>query len=387
MPRRTTGKRANGEGTIARRSDGRWVAAVTLSDGTRRFAYGKTRDEVARKLRDMLHANDANVPIPGRRETVDSLMRSWLDVVKTRVRQRTWERYEQLTRVHVTPALGRVKLGDLTAQRLERFYADRLATGLSARTVRHLHVLLHAALRQAMRWDLVARNVADLAKAPRPEQKEMAVLTPDQVERFVAAARGDRLEALYIVAVTTGMRAGELLALRWADVDLDNAVAVVRRSVQRSKAGATGDRKTGLVMVEPKTKKSRRPVALSQGAVRSLRAHRAAQAAERLVAGDEWDDQDLVFPNRVGRPMEGGDLLNVWYRPLLKRAGLPRLRFHDLRHTAATLLLAAKVSPKVAQELLGHSTVAFTLDQYSHVIEGMQREAAGVMDALLGGGI
>lgn len=386
MPRRTTGKRANGEGTIARRADGRWVAAVTLPTGERRFRYGKTREDVARKLRDMLQANDANVPIPGRRETVESLMKTWLDVSKSRVRQRTWERYEQLARVHVFPALGRLKLGDLTAQRLERFYAERIAAGLSPRTVRHMHVLLHAALQQAMRWDLVGRNVADLAKGPRPETKEMAVLTPEQVERFLAAAQGDRLEALYVVAVTTGMREGELLALRWTDVDLDGCVAWVRRSVQRSKAGAAEGRKSGLVMVEPKTKKSRRCVALSNVAVRALRAHRARQVEERLVVGEEWADLDLVFPNRLGRPIEAGDLLNAFYRPLLARAGLPRLRFHDLRHTAETLLLAANVHPKVAQEMLGHSTVAITLDLYSHVIEGMQRDAARVMDRLVGAG-
>jgi integrase len=193
--------------------------------------------------------------------------------------------------------------------------------------------------------------------------------------RSLSTVTGDRLEALYVLALTTGMRQGELLALRWRDVDLDASTLQVRGSLQRTPAG--------LGIHEPKTTRSRRRVTLSMPAVEALRQHRARQLAERLALGPEWDDQDLVFANTLGRPIEATNLIRSSFKPLLTRAGLPRIRFHDLPHTCASLLFAKNVHPKVVQELLGHATISITLDLYSHMLPDMQRDAAKAMEAVI----
>jgi integrase len=205
----------------------------------------------------------------------------------------------------------------------------------------------------------------------------MLVLSPDQVRRLLVAAKGGPLEALIAVAVSTGLRRGELLALRWRDVDVDAGVLRVVGTLQR-------DYNRKLVISEPKTPRSRRQVELSGLAVDALRRHRAAQTEMRLLLGDEWEANDLVFPNPFGKPQDGSHLLLGQFVPLLERARLPRIRLHDLRHTAATLLLSRGMHPKIVSEMLGHTTVGITLDLYSHVTPTMQREAARAMDELLG---
>jgi integrase len=246
-------------------------------------------------------------------------------------------------------------------------------------TVRHLHAVLHGALDDAARWGLVARNVADLVAPPRAARKGMITLSPDQARALLDTTRGDRLEALYVLALTTGMRQGELLALRWRDVDLDRHTLHVTGSLL-----TTPD---GWKISDPKTDSSRRRITLTATAVDALRRHRSAQNEERLRLGGAWEDNDLVFANEVGRPIEVRNLMRRSFLPLLKQSGLPRIRFHDLRHTAATLLLGQGQHPKVVAEMLGHSRISTTLDLYSHVTPTMQREAADAMDAMLGRGV
>jgi len=227
-----------------------------------------------------------------------------------------------------------------------------------------LHRILHHALRDATRWNLVSRNVADLVTPPRKARHDFATLSPEQARRFLEAAKGDRLEALYILALTTGMREGELFGLRWADVNFD--------------AGA-------LYLVKHlKTSTSRRQVLLVDVAGEALIAHRLRQDEQRGQLGAAWDDQDLVFPNTVGRPLHPRNFLRRSFYPLLDRAGLPRIRFHDLRHSAATLLLGLGIHPKIVSELLGHSQIGITLDLYSHVTVTMQQEAVRAFEGLLG---
>ena len=376
MTDRKRGRRGRGEGSITRRSDGRWEARISLPGGRRCF-YGRTREEVTRKLRAAQRAVDDGLPVPSERETVASFFGAWLTGAKSTLRLSTWTTYEQYVRLHLLPTLGRVRVAHLRPQQLQLLYQERLALGLSAMTVRHLHAIIHRGLAQAVRWGVAGRNVADLVDPPRQGRQSLDVLTAAEVANLLAAARGDRLEALYVLAVTTGMRRGELLALRWREVDLDRGVLAVTGSLQR----VGGQLSIG----EPKTTSSRRQVVLSQAAVRALRAHRVLQAEHQLGAL-HWEDLDLVFTNEIGRPIEPGNLLRRSYWPLLERAGLRRVRFHDLRHTAATLLLSRGVHAKVASEMLGHSTIGITLDLYSHVSEAMQRDAASAMDAILGGG-
>jgi integrase len=249
------------------------------------------------------------------------------------------------------------------------------AKGLSARTAKYAHAVLRRALGQAERWGMVTRNVATLVEPPRAVRPEVRALAPDEVRALLDAAKGDRFEAILTVAIAVGLRRGEALGLKWSDLDLDAAVL----RVQRALVYVDGD----LRFVDPKTKRSRRTVPLPSVSVQALREHRRGQAAERLAAGPEWTDHDLVFPSATGGPMDPNNL-GRHFRALCDRAGIGRVRLHDLRHTCASLLLAQNVHPRVVMEILGHSGIAITMDTYSHVLPELQREAADRMDQALG---
>ena len=250
-----------------------------------------------------------------------------------------------------------------------------LAAGRSPRTVQYTHTVLRRALGRALKWGLVARNVATLVDRPRSVRQEMQSLSPEQARVFLQAAEGDRLEALYSVAIAVGLRQGEALGLRWDDVDLDAGKLRVRVALQRVNGK--------LQLVGPKTAKSRRTIALPQTAVIALRKHRTRQLEERLRAGEHWQEMGLVFPSTIGTPHDARNVVRA-FQKLLEQAGLPHMRFHDLRHTCASLLLAQGVHPRVVMEILGHSQISLTMDTYSHVIPSLQREAAQQMDAALG---
>jgi len=253
-------------------------------------------------------------------------------------------------------------------------YRDKLDTGLSPRTVQLVHTTLRKALNQAVKWVLVPRNVADAAQAPRPTKREIRPLTLEQVRELLNAARGDRLEALYALAVSAGLREGELLGLRWEDVDFDRAILRVRQQLTRTR--------DGLSFTAPKRGKSR-SVQLTPNTTRALRDHRKRQLEERVGSAGLWQDSGLVFTTGRGTPLDVANLTYRSFRPLLERAGLPKIRFHDLRHTFATLMLSNNEHPKVVQEMLGHSTITQTMDTYSHVLPNMQEQAASRLGVLL----
>ncbi len=309
--------------------------------------------------------------------TVADYLQRWLqDYARVAVRPTTFQSYGEIIRKHIIPVLGGLPLNKLQPVHVQHFYADKLAGGLSARTVRYIHAILHRALEQAVKWLLLPRNVADAVDPPKAQHKEMRPLDVAEVGRLLDAAAGDRLYALYLLAITTGMRQGELLGLQWPDVDLDAGTIMIRRTLQRTKEG-------GRVFQEPKTAKSRRLIQLSPQVVEALREHRARQEQERRFWGDRYQDHGLVFSQPAGQPIDKGNLLRRHFKPLLAQAGLPPIRFHDLRHTYATLALQAGLHPKVVQENLGHSTISMTLDTYSHVAPVLQRDAAQVVTNLI----
>jgi integrase len=310
------GKRGNNEGCIARRSDGLWEARITLPGGKRKSFYAKTRQEAARKLAEAIRDKDKGLPIATDRQTVEQYMWSWMEVMRAKIRPRTWKRYEQHLRVHILPTLGSTTLTKLSAQHLQNLYAAKLAEGLSQTTVRHMHMLLHKALHAALRLELVQRNVSDLVDPPSMARPEMGVLSPEQARALLNAASGNRFEALYVLAVTTGMRLGELLALQWDTINLEQSSLQVRSSLYH-----TGHE---FIFTEPKTAKSRRRVHLPQIAVEALRKHRVLLLEERLALGAAWQTEyDLVFPSTVGGPMDPSHMVRREFARLLKKAGVP----------------------------------------------------------------
>jgi integrase len=367
-------RRGNGEGSIYRRDRG-WEAAYYV-DGRRRTFRARTSREARERLKEILQKLELGEPLPDEQLTVAEFLEYWLTVIESTIRPTTHKRYREYVRVHAVPEIGNLRLTKLKPIHLQRLYATRLQAGSSPSTVHHLHRTLHRALAMAERWEMVNRNVARLVTPPRVPKYKIRPLTAGEVRRLFAAAAGTRFEAACIVAVMTGVRLGELLALHWNDVELDRDPAVhVRGSLQR----ANGT----LQILEPKTAGSVRDVALARIGAEALRAHRAGQNAERLRLGTPWEDHDLVFPNHWGRFMAPDYFTRREYRRLLEEAGLPRARFHDLRHTFATLQLDSRQPIKIVSEMMGHTRTAITQDLYTHVSAQMQRGAADALDVVL----
>jgi integrase len=368
------GKRGNGEGSIYfRTSDEKWVGSITLENRKRRVFYGKTRKEVQEKLKVALREQQQGTLVTAPRQTLAQFLTDWLENSQRQsVRPRTYERYEELVRLHIAPALGRYELQKLSAQHLQAFYAKKAEEGLSATTINHFHNVLHKALDTAVKWNLVARNVCDLVSPPRRKRYEVHPLTLEQVHKLLAVVEGHEMEALFRLALATGLRRGELMGLKWQDINLDAGVLQVRRILSRVPSKMPGK---GYVEAEPKTQKSRRSVVIAPFALEALKQHRERQREAEITAGPLWQDHDFVFCTSIGTHLNPTRDMLDQLKVLLKKAGLPDIRFHDLRHSAATLLLSVGVHPKVVQEILGHSQISITMDVYSHVLPGMQQEA------------
>lgn len=374
----TMAKRGNGEGSIRQRdSDGLWEARITLDDGKRKSLYGETRAEAAQKLRDALHDVGKGIPLVDERQTVKQYLSGWYESMRPQVRQSTYRRYGDYVN-HLIPALGKHSLAKLAPQHLQAFYTKKLAEGLSPTTVHAIHSMLHRALEDALQMGLINRNVSEMLKPPRRANREMMPLSVLEVRQFLNVVADDRFYALYVLALSTGMREGELLGLRWQDVDLARRTLQIRMNV------AETDNKR-FILAETKTAYSRRTVALTQAAVDALAAHWQKQQADKAGMGDLWTELGLVFPNGYGTIMIPHNITKRSFKKYLVKAGLSReVRFHDLRHTAATLLLASGVNVKVVSEMLGHSSVSITLSIYAHVLPHMQQSAVSAMDQLLG---
>ncbi len=376
------GKRGNGEGTLRRRRDGLWEARIALPRDeqgrvSRRSVYGKTRREVAAKLGEAQRRQQDGERIVDSLDTVGGFLARWVTeaLPASALKTTTVENYATLTRKHLIPRLGHHRLDALPAADVQRWINTSHEAGLSDRTVQLTYAVLRRALGQAVRWGEARRNVAALVDRPRVARKEATYLSPEQAQAFLDAARGERLEAFYSVAIACGVRRGEALALRWSDVDLSAGTLHVARTLSRTRAA-------GLTFTEPKTVRSRRTLPLPGPCVDQLRAHRVRQACERLKAGALWVDHDLLFPSELGTPLDPRNALRAC-QAVARRAGLGAVKLHTLRHTCASLLLAQGVHPRVVMETLGHSGISITMDVYSHVMPQQQREAADVLTKVL----
>ena len=372
-------RRGNNEGSVYKRSDGRWVGVISCQDFygrvRRKYIYGKTRKAVQEKLIKNLSDQHKGLLIAPEKQTLEDFLTRWLkDSVKGSTSEKTHESYSCVVRKHIVPIIGHIPLRKLQPQQVQYLYRKKQEEGLT-RTVQLIHAVLHRALNQATKWRLVSRNVTDAVDRPKFPRREMKVLNPDEANRFLKTARDGPLYALYVLAITCGLRQGELLALKWKDFNREAGTLQIQRQVQWVKGKAQ--------FKEPKTAKSRRTVMLPQVAVKALQKHRVVQAEQRLANGNKWQDYDLIFTSEVGTAINQSNLLSKSFYPLREKAEVPKIRFHDLRHTAATLLLQQGVHPKIVQERLGHSQISLTLDTYSHVLPTMQQEAADKMDAIL----
>lgn len=382
---RTT-RRGHGDGSIYQRQDGRWAASISLEGGKRKTFYGKTRKEVQEQLKKALHEQLQGILVTTPQQKVEQFLTHWLeDTHKQSIRIRTYERYEEIVRLHLIPGIGDHQLQKLTPQHLQAFYKQKLEEGLSSTTVASFHNVLHKALETAVRWNLVARNVCSLVTPPRRRHYEIQPLSIEQVQQLHRAARDHCMEALFLLALGTGMRRGEIMGLKWQDIDFTLGTLQVRRILTRIPTKARDERGLTYMETEPKTDRGRRYLFLPPFVLEALRRHRVRQLEEKLKAGPAWRDHDYVFCTSVGTHLNPTRDILDQLKKLLEKAGLPVIRFHDLRHSTATALLVLGTNPKIVQEVLGHSAISITMDIYSHVLPTMQKEAMNRLnDALQG---
>ena len=377
-----SGKRGNNEGSVYKRQDGRWVACITLGYANgkrqRKTALTITRREAVQRLAQLQHAAEQGLALDSDPTVADYLHRWLKDSAGPTLRPRTFAGYASIVNGHLIPGLGRIRLRKLTPADVEVHLRRTADAGLSNRTVQYHHAVLRRALGQAERWGLVARNVARLVTPPRVQRRDVRPLTPEQARQLLAGVQDDRLASLYAVSLSLGLRQGEALGLQWQDVDLEGRTLAVRHTLQRYNGEYHLD--------DPKTERSRRTISLPAPLVDSLRRHRVQQNEERLRVGSLWAGNrwGLVFCNELGEPLDGIAVTRAFQRKLADLS-LPAQRFHDLRHAAATFLIAQGVQLRVVMEILGHSTIATTADTYGHVMPELQRDATERTSAMLFG--
>jgi integrase len=362
-------------GTVRQRSNGLWEGRY-WHDGRRRSTYGKTKREAQDKLRQAMLAANSGVKPTNSRLTVADYLDSWLAAyVNDELRPRTAESYRMMVRLYLKPHLGRIPLTKLEPDDVKSMLR-KIAPGRSATTVAYVRTVLRVALGRALKDQKVQRNVATLVDPLTRQAKTLTPLTVAQVRAFLDSVSGDRRAPLYMAAITLGLRQGELLGLRWSDVDLDGGGITIRNQLQRLDGVPT--------LVPPKTEQSKRSLDLPASVVRALREHRVRQLEERLAAGRRWQDGDFVFTSTIGTPLDGINVTHG-FQAALAAAGLPRQRFHDLRHACATLLLENGEDLAVVSKLLGHSSYTTTANVYAHLTRDMRRRAANTMDAIVQG--
>jgi integrase len=369
-------------GQVIKRGKRSWQVKIFMgrdANGKQKFhrkTIHGTKKDAQRYLNGVMRQMDLGIFVEPTTISLVDYVKRWLrDAARPRVSSRTADGYKALLDRYVTPPLGHQRLDRIQPLDIQEVYGQMQANGLSARVVRHTHAALHNALKQAVKWGLLSRNPSDFVELPKVPHKEHRVLSPDEAARFLKVTATKPHGLIFELALWTGMRPEEYLALQWSDIDLSKGTARIRRALVRHKKTVQFE--------EPKTARSRRTVYLPQPVVQKLKAHKRKQAAEKLKFKGTWGPHDLVFCSVEGTPLSIPNLTYRHFRPILTAAGLPQIRLYDLRHSCATLLLAADENPKVVSERLGHSTVVLTLDTYSHVIPTMQQGATARLEKLI----
>jgi integrase len=367
-------RRGNNEGGIYHRKDGLWCAQVSLQ-GRRLTRYAKTQKECREWVKDTLKKIDGGLTFAGTRVTLERFVESWLDGKELARRPKTVEQYRQICRQHILPSIGTMRLQEIQPANIKKLYLDKKEEGRGARTIQLVHTVLHNVLQQAVREGILGRNPVEAVERPKVERTEMQILTEGQARRFVIATKGNRHGMLFYLALMTGMRQGELLGLKWSDLDWDKGLLNVQRQLQRSKGHSPQ-------LVPPKTKAGRRQVKLGQGTLERLANHKEELAMMRSARGERWEENDLIFPNTLGKPMSSENMFED-FKQFLRDNELPDIRFHDLRHTSISFLLDMGTPVNTVQQRSGHSKASITTDTYGHSMAHSQDEAAERIEELI----
>jgi integrase len=364
-------RRGNNEGCLHQKANGSWKAAVMLQ-GRRLSKTCKTRKEAQEWLRLTFSQIDNGLTFASTKIKLAEYLADWLATEKTIMRQSTWSHYSQLTSAYIIPNVGKITLRDLRTEHIQKLYNCLGGQGVGAPTIQKIHKLLRSAVGNAAKTGTIPRNPVAFAHPPAGSVSEMKILDDSQVSQFLISIIGHRWEALYYLAIATGMRRGELLGLKWEDIDWLKQTVKVERQIR------PGDQS-----FQPlKTRFSRRTITIGAKTIQVLHDHYERQQKTRKNSGSKWVENSLVFTNTHGGPLCANHMTRV-FQELLEACGLPKIRFHDLRHTAASLMLNNGIPPIVVSRRLGHSKASTTLDVYGHLIDSMQEEAATLMDNLV----
>ena len=368
-------KRANNEGTLYFRDDRKkWCAQVSLG-GRRLTRYARTQAECRDWIKETLTKIGNGLTFQGTQVTLEQYIPSWLDGKEISQRPQTVMQYRQIAYQHILPNIGKMRLQEIQPPHLKKLYLMKREEGRGARTVQLIHIVLHCVLKQAVRDGILGRNPADAVERPKVETKEFHVLTAEQAQRLVIASQNTRYGTLFYLALMTGMREGELLGLKWSDLDLAKGTLNVQRQLQHVKG-------QGFVLVPPKTKAGRRKVKLGQETLDRLAIHREHQSLQKAVSGERWEENDLIFPNTIGKPAACEHMYQEFKR-VLRKNDLPDIRFHDLRHTSLSFLLDSGTPVNTVQQRAGHSKASVTTDTYGHSMGHSEDQAAITIEELI----
>lgn len=366
-------KRAHGEGSLYQLPTGKWRGLVTV--GGRRLSHtSKDRRAVLAWIRTTTSQVERGLNYDAARVTLNDHLVGWLASVENSLRPSTFDHYKILVEKHLVPQLGTILIKDISPDRIQFAYDSMVDAGVGVHTIRKAGAVLHSALQRAAETGLAFRNAADMARPPAVPETEMLFWSEEESNRFLAVAQESRLYALFYLALVTGARQMELCGLQWQDLDWARATLHIRRQLARK----------GEMFAQQKTRAAKRTITLGPGTIDVLRAHKELQTQERILAGNEWQEYDLMFTSKIGTGLGPKNLVDRYFRPLVKAAGVTKIRFHDLRHTAASIMLSRGVPIFTVSKILGHARASITSDTYGHLVSGATDGIGQMMDDAIG---